>query len=181
MTRLTKIFLGISIVFSLIFIVGFFLPNNFKAEQSLLINKAHGQIYPYLNELREWEKWSFISKKDDPTLHITYSQPSSGEGANQRWKGDHLEDGILKIKESYPLEGIRYEMRIQNGEIKINGNIRFVPQTETATRVDWICEGKLGDNPLFRYFGLLFDDMLEADMAKSLNKLKRVAEKESLP
>ena len=174
-----KILVGISVLFSLFMIIGFFLPSNYKVTKTVMINAAHGKVYPYLNDLEEWPRWTVWNTENDETLKVKYGVKSKGEGASMRWNGDKMGNGRLQIKESYPLEGVKFVMHLQDDRILMNGELKITPEMETQqTKIDWTCSGKLDHNPARRYMGLMMNRMLENDLENGLQKLKKLVESE---
>ena len=180
MSRFIIILLIISILFSLLVIGGFLLPATYEAQSSITINAKHNIIHPYLNDFQQWEKWSAWSKQYDPAMQYRYPKGTKGEGAVQQWKGDKLGSGEIKLTESVSIEGIKYQLKMEQARLDIKGSIRyeFDPSKPDATKVVWTGKGQVAkNNPVFRYFAQFLDDMLKKDFDKSLQNLKAMIEK----
>lgn len=180
MNRLIAVFLGISIAFSLVIAASYvFLPSEYKVERSIAIKADHSQIYPYVNDLKQWPNWIAWNKKKDPSLTFTFGQISSGERGVLQWQGEELGDSEIKILESYPLEGVTYQWLMNQRKVKIDAKIKFEPSLESKqTTVIWSCTGQAGNNPVFRYFGLFMDGILTPDLEEGLQNLKELVESE---
>ena len=165
------ILIGMSVFFSLFFVIGFLLPSTFSVQRSITIQVHHSQIYPYLEQLDTWQNWTAWSKSKDPTLVFTFSEKTSGEGASQSWKGETFGTGSLTLTECVPEEGVRYKMNLQD-RLAMNGRIHFADTSATHTQVVWSKKGDLGGNPIFRYFGLLIGGMVAPDLEEGLGNLK---------
>ena len=168
--------LGISICFSLLLLGGFLLPKNYEVIRSIDIDRSHQAVYPYINDLQQWSKWTTLNQQHDPSLQLKYSSKSQGEGAWQSWKSKQLGNGQLTIKESYPLEGVKYVMHIDN-DFHIDGQLKITPNLESeSTKITWIYRGNLGNNPVLRYIGLNIDNALGKDLETGLQQLKSLVE-----
>lgn len=176
MSNTFKFLIGLSIVFSLFLAGGFLLSDTYEVKRDILVDAPFQEIYPYLSDLKKWEDWSAWSKKEDPTLQIRYEGSETGQGAKQIWKGEQMGDGELLLTESNIGDGIYYVMKMNDGNVQMQGSIVFRPTSPEQTKVVWTVSGELGSNPIFRYFGLLMDDMIANDVERGLANLKKVAE-----
>lgn len=142
-----------------------------------MIDAPFQEIYPYLNDLRKWQEWSNLTKEQDPTLQIRYEGSETGQGAKQVWEGEQVGNGELMLTESNIGDGVYYVTKMNDGNVEMRGSIVFRPPSPTQTKVIWTVSGELGDNPIFRYFGLLMDDLIANDVEKGLANLKALVEK----
>lgn len=173
-----KVLLGISIFFSLIFVAGFLLPDTFRAKQKATIPAHYSQVYPYLENLETWQNWTAWSKRKDPSLQIRFPSKTVGEGATQAWQGEVMGKGSLTLTECVPVEGIRYKMNFED-KLQMTGRIHFADTSATQTQLIWTTVGDLGDNPIFRYFGLLMPGMIAPDLQEGLEGLKTIVGQKS--
>ncbi len=179
MSRTVKFLIVVSIAFSLFLVGGFLLPSHYQAEKELVMEAAFEDIYPYLTDLKKWNDWTAWSKKEDPSLEIRYEGNETGAGSKQIWKGNKMGDGELMLTESNPGDGVYYVMKMNEGNVEMKGSIVFRPVNPTRTKVLWNMGGELGNNPIFRYFGLLMENMVEKDLELGLKNLKEIVEKQS--
>ena len=177
MSRTTKFLVIFSIVFSLFLVGGFLLPSKYQVEKDVVIDAHFEAIYPYLADLRKWQEWSAWTKKADPSLQIQYEGNETGEGSSQKWQGEKMGEGELMLTEANVGDGVYYVMKMNEGNIEMRGSIVFRPVSPTITKVIWNVSGELGDNPVFRYFGLLMDNMIANDLEQGLKNLKAIVEK----
>lgn len=176
---MVKFLLGISALFLLLLVGAYFLPSDFKVARSATINANHSYLYPYVNDLKKWNDWTAWNTQKDPTLKVSFGAITEGKGATQVWNGKEMGNGKLSITESYPLEGIKYEL-LMNNKFQLNGQIRFTPDLErNSTSVEWVTSGTMGNNPVFRYFRRFLDTWIGKDMEEGLQKLKLLAEKDA--
>ncbi|OWY23591.1 hypothetical protein C7N43_03595 [Sphingobacteriales bacterium UPWRP_1] len=173
---MVKFILGISTVFLLLLIGAYFLPSEFSVARSQTINAGHNTLYAWVNNLKKWNEWTAWNNQKDPTLQIAFGAITEGKGATQVWNGKEMGNGKITITESYPLEGIKYEL-LMNNQFQLNGQIRFTPDLEAnRTQVEWITSGSMGNNPVFRYFRPFLDKWIGKDLEEGLQKLKLLAE-----
>src|SRR5262245_23738778 len=172
MKWIKRVGLAIASLLLLLFVVSFFLPSKWRVERSVVIKRPPDVIYPYLADLRKWPQWTAWTTNRDPTL--TYSfEGNKGAGAIQRWTSQKLGNGALTIKVADPRKGIWFDLQMENGKFTALGMILF-QKSDEGTKVIWINEGELGGNVPGRYFALCFDRLMGPDLAKGLEKLKRL-------
>ncbi|MEZ4887120.1 MAG: SRPBCC family protein [Chitinophagales bacterium] len=180
MSRTVKFLIALSIAFSLFLVSGFLLPNHYEVQRDIIIDASFENIYPYLSDLKKWEDWTAWSKKEDPSLQMRYEGSETGQGAKQIWKGDKMGDGELMLTESNIGDGVYYVMKMNEGNIEMKGSIVFRAAEPTQTKVLWTVSGQLGNNPIFRYFGLLMDNMIASDLEQGLTNLKTMVESQKI-
>jgi carbon monoxide dehydrogenase subunit G len=108
-------------------------------------------------------------------MEATYEGPDEGVGAMQKWRGDKMGNGMLKITESVADKELVYELEMEGGEYKMNGRIALLPSA-AGTTVTWTAFGDAGGNPLAKYFSLMIDSFVGPDFERGLAKLKATAE-----
>ena len=108
-------------------------------------------------------------------MKVTFDGPESGAGAKYAWTSQKAGNGELKITESDPAQGIKYNLDFEGGKYRSIGGIRLEP-SGSSTKAIWWNEGNLGWRPINRYFGLLMDSMMGPDFQTGLNNLKKKVE-----
>ena len=63
----------------------------------------------------------------------------------------------------------------------MNGAIKFRQADNGSTRVVWSARGAVGEDPISRYFAMMFDSMMGPDFEAGLANLKRTVESEVHP
>lgn len=170
-----KIVVGLlAFVLSLI-LIGLCLPSDFRVERSISIEAPSEVVHRYVADLRTWSEWSAWNTTADPSLVYEYDGHTQGVGATMRWNGESLGNGKLKITESDPSSGIRYDLELQGGTFAARGQIRYGAE-EQGTHVTWSDEGDLGWNPVYHWFGLMMDGMLGPEFEHGLAGLRAKAE-----
>jgi len=150
-------------------------PDRFHIERSTTISATPDQIYPHINNYKNWAAWS-PWEKVDPNMKRTYSGPESGKGAKYAWTGnDDVGAGDMEIVESDPS---KIEINFHQS-VPFEGNNKALftmqPQGE-ATKVTWAMDG---DSPFMCKLIQVFfsmDDMVGKEFDKGLASLKTIAE-----
>src|SRR5215468_3530895 len=77
-------------------------PDEFKVERSQVIQASAQDIYPEIDNYKNWSAWSPWEKLD-PNMKRTYSGPPAGAGAVYEWDGNSKAGkGRMEITESVP-------------------------------------------------------------------------------
>jgi hypothetical protein len=155
-------------------VVSLFMPSTFSVQRSAVIPMEAGAVYAKFATPRTWAQWSAWSTQADPTLAYTYEGPDSGVGAIMKWTAKKMGNGQLEIVQAVPGQEVRYELRMQGGDMAVHGHVGFEAQGG-STNVTWHDRGDFGRNPLYRLFGPMMDGMLGGSFEKSLGNLKREA------
>jgi hypothetical protein len=168
------ILLGLALAF---IIVGLLLPRRYHVERSVTINAPPARIFPFVNRLPDWQKWTPWTVERYPDMKVKYSGPEEGVGAHYEWDGASTGHGELKLTASDPMTGVTYDMAFEHGAMPCTGGLKFAPEG-TTTKVTWFMDGDLGWNPINRYCGLVFDGLMGPDFVAGLANLKARAEAE---
>lgn len=166
------------IVIALLFTgIGFLLPASWTASRSVIIKSPPEAIHAYIENLRKWPEWSPWTQEKDPQLQYIYEGPDTGVGAQQNWTSSKMGKGWLRLVESDPKRGVKFDLFIdmEGSQSNVSGRISY----ETAgdqTKVTWTDQGNAGGNPYKRWMNILIVAMLEKDMDVGLAKLKALTE-----
>ncbi len=163
-----NILLGFVGLLVLLFVISIFLPSKFKVERSLTINKPADSLFNKVNILKNWEQWDPWQKKD-PTMVSTYLGPEGGIGATHNWTGKDG-SGTLTILQSISPDIVIYQLQFE-GFDPMQSRIEFDSLTDSTTKVTWITEGDMGNNPIKKYFGVMMDKMMGPDYEAGLANL----------
>lgn len=150
----------------------FFLRRRPRVERRITILAPPSAIFPLLDDLRNWPLWTAWCERGD--VHLSYGEPFSGAGAEQRWQSGRNE-GVVRILKSEPNERIDYEAVFNNGAIQIVGRIEM-HSDGACTRLVWKCAWDRAENPYRRYIDLLMRWMIRRDFARGLVNLKTLIE-----
>lgn len=170
---LKAILLGLGGLVALFFLVGLFLPKHTHIERSVLIDAPVAEVYPLVNDLPSWERWSPWHAME-PTAEWTFSSPASGTGAWYTWRGEEIGAGKMTIDEAVANRRIDASMEFE-GMGGAEADFTFESPTPAQTKVTWAFDSD-HDSIFSRYFGILTDRMLGPSYEEGLAKLKAVAE-----
>jgi effector-binding domain-containing protein len=164
--------------------VGLYLPDEARTERSIVVDRPVITVFTLLNRpgyFRDWAPWS----GRDPSARLEPIGPVAGVGAGLEWSGDPRKVGVgrFEIKESRPHAEIRARVELRGqGDAD---SVFLIERVAGGARVSWQVEARLTGDPswfsalLSRYFGLLFDRWLGAELESGLVRFKAFAE--SLP
>ncbi|MEW5739218.1 MAG: SRPBCC family protein [Myxococcota bacterium] len=174
MKILGRIALGLVGLLVVVLVIGALLPRKWHVEQSIVIQAPPERIHPFLDDLHKWADWAAWNKDMDPKVVWTYEGPDRGVGARWAWNGPVMGKGRMEIVKSDPTLGLTIDEAIEADEVNAQG--RFVYTREGAgTKVTWIDEGTLPP-VIGGYFRGTIEEMLAANFAKGLEKLKGLVE-----
>lgn len=179
MKALKIIILILAVIFMTVIVIGLFLPPIIEVERSITVNAEPNHIHPYIEDFRNWSKWSAWAKKDNSMTNI-YEGPESGEGSVYRWAGDEeVGTGMLKMTRSDSSQGIWYDMFMEDGQMQSEGSIAYQP-TGDSTEVTWTYRSDIGGNIIFKYVMVFFKPYIEHDFDEGLRGLKKLVESDSV-
>lgn len=158
----------------LLFSVGFYLSPEFNVEQSVIIQAETDAIHPYVNDLKQWPKWTPWQELEPDTV-IRYGNLTQGVGASQSWQG-RSGSGRLHITASSPSNGIAYDTFFGDNTVPSISVIEYHRHDYGSTRLVWRMHGEV-DMPLIGgVFALMVKSMTNDMYRKGLLKLKTLVE-----
>ncbi len=166
--------IGLSIVVSLLVVIGYILPGVYGMNRSIIVNAPVEDVFPLVNNLKNWEDW-YPWQAGVPGLRVVYSIKIEGEGASSHWTSLEFGGGSILITESIPNELVRADIIFQE-ESKAIGIWKFIPMDTNKTKILWEFKGDAEYNIIGRYFGLFIDSSLGPYFELGLQKLKFIAE-----
>ena len=174
MTILKRVLIGLVSLIVLLVVVGFLLPRQAHVERSVVINAPQAQLFETLNGFKHFNEFSPWAVRD-PNIQYTYEGPESGVGARMSWVSNdpELGSGTNEIVESKAPDLIR--TKLDFGGQLAEATFSFA-SADGGTRVTWGFDGDLGNNPVMRFVGLMFDKWIGSDYEKGLARLKQVME-----
>ena len=167
MAPLAKVFGGIGAVLVTLLLIGVVLPGTWSAEASIRIEAPPTEVFPYLNDLGRWDRWTNWGDIDSEL-----SSPSRSVGASRTWDDPNFGSGSVTITESGSPTFVRYEVEIDGGAA-VSGELT-IAAVEGASRVTWREEGDFGRNPLMGYVARGMPESQGAQLAEGLEKLRYI-------
>lgn len=150
----------------------FFLRRRPRVERRITICATPEEIFPFLNDLRNWPLWSPWARREE--IEFSYGGQFEGVGAVQRWRGAKI-SGVTRVVRSDVPERIDYEVEVSGGKYQLLGRFLLTRDGE-CTRVAWRCVWEPALNPYMRYFDLFLRWMLSRDFTAGLQHLKTAVE-----
>ena len=175
MHPMTRLFLGVALLVLLLAAVAFALPQHITVARSSVINAPESDVFPYVNSLRRFNQWSPWAARDPNTKYV-FSGPDEGKGAHMVWHSDNpdIGSGVQEIVESQPNTLVR--VRLEFGAMgKASTAFRLEP-SGAGTRVVWVFDTDVGNNPLQLWMGQMFEFWIGQDYEDGLERLKKLVE-----
>ncbi|MBN8431112.1 SRPBCC family protein [Microbulbifer salipaludis] len=170
--------LYILILIALLVLAGFLFPRVATTERSVYIAEPPQVVFPYLNNFRNFNKWS-PWHHIDPGTQYTYEGFPEGNGAVMKWTSDdpNVGNGSQTITASEPYSRVATDLDFgSQGQAKAEFTLQ--PQG-SGTNVTWSFSSEMGGSPIARWMGLLVSRMVGQSYQQGLQKLKTVVEKEA--
>ncbi len=167
MAPLAKVFGGIAAVLVTLMLIGLVLPGTWSAEASIRIEAAPTEVFPYLNDLSRWDRWTNWGD-----INSELSNPSRSAGASRSWDDPNFGSGSVTITSSAPPSSVRYEVEIEGGA-SVTGELT-IEAVGGASLVTWREEGDFGRNPLMGYVARGMSESQGTQMAEGLEKLRYI-------
>ena len=184
MTVWSSIFKHMSILIVILVLLSIFAvvamqPAQFAVSRSILIDAARAEVFPHVNNLRQWENWSPWAKLD-PNAKSEFEGAQEGIGALMRWDGNKdVGQGSMEIIESIPAEFIKFQLIFLKPMAATNyATFRFDVDND-MTKVTWTMTGH--NNFAAKAVGLVMncDKMIGGYFEQGLASLKAVAEQQT--
>lgn len=173
MHPLKRFGLGVVLLALLLVAVAFALPQHITVARSKVINAPESDVFPYVNNLKRFNEWQPWAARD-PEMEIKYSGPEQGVGASMEWKSSDVGSGTHEIVESQTNRVVRVDLDF--GDMgKAQATYELQPYG-AGTRIVWVFDTNVGNNPLQRWMGLMFDRWVGKDFEIGLDRLKKAAE-----
>jgi carbon monoxide dehydrogenase subunit G len=152
-------------------------PDVFQVRRSASIKAPPEKIFPLINDLHQFARWSPYETKD-PAMKRAYSGAETGTGSIYEWDGNkNVGAGRNEIAGNTPQSNVTIQLDMFK-PFEAHNMVEFtlVPQGETTT-VTWSMQGRV---PYFaKVVHVVFDmdKMVDGDFETGLANLKAIAEK----
>ncbi|HFB65074.1 MAG TPA: hypothetical protein ENJ60_05975 [Aeromonadales bacterium] len=178
MTTLKKILFALVILLVLVIVAAYFLPRKVSVERSIEIDAPVAVVYQLVSNLQEFNRWSPWQQRD-PDTRYTFTGANGTVGSKMIWQSQKAGVGkgsqeITALKEN---ELVNISLEFSDGA-RSDSYYHLTALDDNKTRVTWGFSTDLGNNPIARYSGLLFEKWIGPDYEAGLKNLKRVAESE---
>lgn len=177
MLWLQRLGAGLVVLLLLLLGVGLVLPREISLERRVTIAAAPAEVFPHLNDLARFNRWSPWSQRD-PDMTLRFEGPEAGVGQRMIWSSfnPQVGSGSQEIIESRPDALVRTLLDF-GAQGQAFAEWRLEP-VAGGTELVWGFSTDLGFNPVGRYFGFMVKDMVGADYEAGLSALKTLVEGE---
>jgi len=179
MGPLVRLILGLGALVLILAAVALGLPAHVTVQRSVVINAPEHVIYPYLNDLRHFPKWSPWAARD-PNMKVTLSGPPEGKGAKIAWASEEpsVGTGSMEIVETNP----PHSMDLAADYNGVSGTSTYtLAPSGAGSKVTWSFGYDSGSSPLKRWKALMLDGFIGAEYAVGLDKLRQWVESDRKP
>ena len=173
---LKKISFILTIVVLSMALAGQFMTNEFEVEQSVDITAQTPFIHQYVNDLKQWPRWS-PWQEDRSAMRIIYGKVTSGVGASQSWQGAEG-SGRLNVTASSVENGIAYDVYFETDTTPSISALEYHPLNNQSTRVTWRLHGEIEMPVIGGYIALFIENRTSAMFQTGLYNLKLLVEKD---
>jgi hypothetical protein len=161
-------------------------PDSFRVQRTTRIEAPPQAIFPLVNDLHSFARWSPYEKKD-PAMKRTYSGAASGKGAVYEWDGDrNVGQGRIEIIDASPPSKVTLALDMIR-PFAAHNTVEFTlePRGEassgaatpgTATDVSWSMHGAVPYLAKVVHVFIDVDRMVGRDFEAGLAELKALAE-----
>ena len=173
---LQNLFFGIIAFIALMVVVSFFLPDKYSVEKSIRINAPIDLVFNQVNDLKNWENWSFFFTRD-PNWETRMGTWTNGTNAEMKWRSNKIGNGKLTIIESIPNDKIQVHFNYRrrgDGE----GTYMFREEDDGTTTVIIRLEFPVPLSPKGKFENIFFEkDTDDIKYEYSLKHLKGWSER----
>ena len=174
MGALKKLLLLLGIIIVMLVATSFVIPKDYVVERSITINAQPDEVYPFIVDLKAWQKWGVWFKRD-PQMVLSYSGPDRAIGMRSEWISDKEGSGEMEITELEHNKRVVYSLYFPELDMGSTGTVK-IEELDSGTQVIWRDEGSVDNNPVNRYFVLFIDSLIGPDFELGLENLKTLVE-----
>ncbi len=155
---------------------GMVLPATFRVERTATIQAPADTVFAQIADLRKTESWNpFIA--EDPTTVVTYSEITSGVGAEYGWLGDDTGKGSMRITAVEPGGRVRAHLFFGNAGSQADADWLLTTDDGEVTTVRWAMWGEETFPVVGPYQAMFMDYFLGSRFDLGLERLSDAAVK----
>ena len=158
-----------------ILLIGAVLPRGYTLETEIEIAATPSEIFPFLNNLNNWQQWSSYGSVVNPDINLKSGPKVEGLDASMSWS-EKRGSGKLWITKSEENREVTYAVNCANFP-RMDSQMLLEPVADNKTKVRWSSSGNLPRGPFYGWFGRYFAGALRADYQSSLVRLKKLVER----
>lgn len=150
-------------------------PSGFHYERSAQVDSPPEAVFPIINDLHNWDRWSPWEKRD-PKMKKTHSGAESGPGAVYEWEGNgQVGAGRMTVMKVDPPRLVNMKLEFFKPFVGTNDvNFHVVP-SGTGSKVTWAMDGKSAFPVKVMSIFMDMDKMIGRDFEEGLSNLNAVA------
>jgi hypothetical protein len=176
MSILIYFLLGAFTFFTILLVIGMFMPQQVHLEKTITIQREPDAVFAEVADFENFVQWSPWSAKD-PNMTSKFEGEKISVGSKYSWQGNkNVGTGSMEITHIEANE--RVEMDLNFGP---RGNAKcgfiLVP-VDHSTKVTWYFDSDMGRNPLARLMGLFMEKFIGNDYTEGLNNLAKKLEQQ---
>ena len=154
-----------------LFVGSFFMPSSLDLEVNKKLDASPEQVFAQVNDLKNWENWSFWNQMDK-SMTTTYTDQTVGAGASYSWDGKKTGKGSLTILESEPNKGIKSQMFFEGEEDESFSDFTIAPTEDGGSNVTWDFKSDYSSKlPWKRYQNAIGKMMVTKAYSKGLERM----------
>ena len=166
--------LVLAIIFTLIVVVGLFIPRKQTFTETKDIAADKRRIFNLIDDLDSWETWSAWSSLNDTDLQKEFPGKHSGSGASFEWKGSKMGKGSVEIVRAEPYSSLEIATQFRNKRFRVIHHIQLHAD-RLPVQLTWTATVKTGWSSPSRILGRAVMNNMQTDIHKSLILLSQLA------
>lgn len=152
-------------------------PDVFHIHRYTMISAPPEKIYPLVQDLHQWTRWSPWEGVEGDDLQRRYSGANAGEGAVYDWEGKKTGVGRMEVMRTNPPGELKIKVDFMK-PMKASNDVEFMFEPDGGqTRADWTMKGEHNFMGKLMSVFMNMDRLVGKDFEKGLANLKREAEK----
>lgn len=175
MRALKRLMLGLVLLTFVMTAVAYALPQHVSLKRSVAIEAPESDVFPFVNDMDGLDRWAPWAARDPEARHAA-SGSERGEGARAEWESERFGAVSREIVESVPDKKVVVALGFE-AHGPATATYELSP-AGAGTKVTWGFRTDVGNNPVMRWSGLLFDRWIGEKYQRGLNELKRIVEAE---
>lgn len=149
--KLFKVFLSFFLIVLAVMIISRFFPHTYHVEKSVQIDRPLPEVFRYMADMRNWEKWSLWNREVDSTLYYFYNRRQDTLGARQYIRGELIGNGYFEITGFRRDSMLQFFLTFNHGDRTAQGTFLFAAAGPGSTHLTWVDQGDVGFNPIKRF------------------------------
>jgi hypothetical protein len=174
---LKRLLFGVLALSAAFLVVVWLQPDDYRLTRSTTIAASAAEIFPHVNDLRQWDDWSPWAKLD-LNAKVSFEGPPAGSGAMFHWSGnDKVGAGTMTITESRPNERVRMRTDFARPFEGTSDSEFIFSDQANRTNVIWTMSGRHNFIGKAICLVMSMERTVGPDFEKGLMRLKELSER----